>query len=237
MSSPTPRPRRRVARRAELAQQRGERRGARRARAAAATKCANASGSHARSAIDVHHRARRDVADARHQHEDAIPAHLVARILEYAEEREHVLHVRRLEELEAAPLLERDLPVGELDLEVGRHVAGAEEHRDLAQRRALFVQLENAVDDEARLLLLVARRDEPRAARRPSRCVQRFFVKRSERARDERVRDVEDRLRRAVVLLERDDRRAGELLREVEDVAEAARRGTSRCSARRRRRR
>ena len=102
------------------------------------------------------------------QHEDAIPAHFVARVLEDAQEREHVLHVRRLEELEAAPLLERDLAVRELDLEVGRHVAGAEEHRDLAQRNAFLVQLENPVDDEARLLLLVLRRDEPRllAARR-----------------------------------------------------------------------
>ena len=34
------------------------------------------------------------------------------------------------------------------------------------------------------------------------------------------VRDVEDRLRRAVVLRERDERRAGKLPREVEDVAE-----------------
>ena len=50
----------------------------------------------------------------------------------------------------------------ELDLEVGRHVAGAHEHGDLGERHAFFVQLENAVDDEARLLLLVARRDEPR---------------------------------------------------------------------------
>ena len=84
--------------------------------------------------------------------------------------------MRGLEEFDAAPLLERDLAVGELDLEVGAHVAGAEEHRHLVQRHAFLVQLENAVDDEARLLLLVVRRDEPGllAARRAA--VQRFFV-------------------------------------------------------------
>ena len=125
-----------------------------------------------------HHRARRDVADPGQQHEDSIPAHFVARILDDAQERENVLHVGRLEELEASPFLERHLAIRQLDLEVGRHVAGANEDGDLAQRRAVFVQLENAVDDEARLLLLVARRDEPWRFG-ADRCVQRFFVYRS----------------------------------------------------------
>ena len=93
--------------------------------------------------------------------QEAVPAHLVARVLEDAQEREHVLHVRGLEELDAAPLLERDAAGGELDLEVGAHVAGAEEHGHLAERDALLVQLEDAVDHEARLRLLVVGRDEP----------------------------------------------------------------------------
>ena len=219
MSSPTPpSPRSRAA---QTAQQRRRGRDARRAARAGGAKCANASGSHDRSAIVSIIARAVDVADAGHQHENAVPAHLVARILEHAQEREHVLDVRGLEELEAAPLLERDLAVRELDLEVGRHVGGAHEHRHLAQRHALLVQLEHAIDDEARLLLLVARRDEPGRLRRRCARVQRFFGEALERARDERVRRVEDRLRRAVVLLERDDLRSRELLREVENVAEA----------------
>ena len=111
------------------------------------------------------------------------------------------------------------LPIGELDLEIGRHVAGAEEHGDLAQRRAFLVQLEDAIDDELRLLLLVARGHEPR--RLAARALGPEILRESlGGARDQRVRDVEDRLRRAIVLLERHDRRAGELLREIEDVAE-----------------
>ena len=102
-------------------------------------------------------RAADDFADAGHQEQQAIPAHFVARILEHAQERQHVLHVRGLEELEPAPLVEGDVAGGELDLQVGAHIAGAEEHGHLAQRDALLVQLEDAVHDEARLLLLVLR--------------------------------------------------------------------------------
>ena len=70
--------------------------------------------------------------------------------------------MRCLEELEPAPLLERNLSVGELDLEVGGHVARPKEHGDLGERRSLFVQLENPVHDELGLLLLVPRGHEPR---------------------------------------------------------------------------
>ena len=54
----------------------------------------------------------------------------------------------------------------------------------------------------------------------PVRSVQRFLVNRSAAREMSVLVTLEDRLRRAVVLLERDDRRAGELLREVEDVPE-----------------
>ena len=139
-----------------------------------------------------HQRARRGVADPRHQHEDAVPAHLVPRIVGHPQEREDVLHVRRLEELQPAPLLERDLAVGELDLEIGRHVAGAEQHRHLAERHAALVQLQHAVDDEAGLLRLVLRRHEPgllaALARRPQILGEPLLG-----ARDQRVGEVEDR--------------------------------------------
>ena len=111
--------------------------------------------------MDVDRAARRGLADAGHEHEQAVPADLVARVLEDAQEREHVLHVRGLEELDAAPFLERDAAGRELDLEVGAHVAGPEEHGHLAQRHALLVQLQDAIHHEARLRLLVVRGHEP----------------------------------------------------------------------------
>jgi hypothetical protein len=92
-----------------------------------------------------HRVARRHFANARHEQEQAVPAHLVARILEDAEKGEHVLDVRGLEELETAPLVEGDVAGRELDLEIGAVVARAEQHRDLSQRCPLFVQLEDPV--------------------------------------------------------------------------------------------
>ena len=124
------------------------------------TSSASADGSQPARHEQIDGGARGGVADAGEKQEDAEPAHLVARVLEDAEEREHVLHVRGLEELEAAPFLEGDLAIRELDLEVGGHVAGAEEHRHLAQRRALLVELEDPVHHPAGLLVLVARGHE-----------------------------------------------------------------------------
>src|SRR5688500_13650700 len=62
--------------------------------------------------------------------------------------------MRGFEEFETAPFLERDLPVRQLDLEIGRHVSRPEENRDLAQRRSFLVQLQYAIDHELCLLLL-----------------------------------------------------------------------------------
>src|SRR6266511_463921 len=76
----------------------------------------------------IDRRARSGVADSRKQKENPIPAHLVARVFQYPQESEHILDVRRLEEFQAAPFLERNLPIGKLDLEIGRHVAGAKEN-------------------------------------------------------------------------------------------------------------
>ena len=160
-----------------------------------AMRCVKASGSQARSCMDVHERARGRVADPRHQHEDAIPAHLVARIVGHPQEREDVLHVRRLEELEPAPLLERDLAVGQLDLEIGRHVAGPEQHRHLAERHAPLVQLRAR---GRRRSASAAPRPSPsraRASRRPARVVQRSLVNRSSAREISVLVSVEDRLR------------------------------------------
>jgi hypothetical protein len=160
----------------------------------------------------------RGLADAGEEQEHAVPAHLVARVLEHAQERQHVLDVRRLEELEPAPLLERHPARRELDLELRGVRRGAEEHRLGAQREPAVEQLEHAVGDEPRLGPGVAAAHQPRpfgaAAAR-----EEGLVVAARGGGHHGVGGVEHRLARAVVLLERDHARARELLREVEDVA------------------
>ena len=123
------------------------------------------------------------------------------------------------EELEPAPLLERNLAVAQLDLEIGRHVAGAEEHRHLPERSPLLVQFENTLHHKARLLRLILDRDEP-GGFAPFAFGPEVLGESLVGARNERIGGVENRLRGAIVLLKRDDRRAWELARKVEDVAE-----------------
>src|SRR5439155_17340920 len=139
------------------------------------------------------------------------------RILENAQESQDVFHMGSFEKLEAAPLLEGNLAIGELDLEIGRHVAGAKENGDLAQPRSFLVKLQNAIDDELGLLLLIARGDEPRRLSTTSLRPQ-VLSESLGGARDQRIGDAQDRLRRAVVLLERNHRRARKLPGEVENV-------------------
>src|SRR6266542_2176570 len=158
------------------------------------------------------------IADSGEKQQQTVPADFVPRILENPQEREDVLYMRRLEELDPAPFLEWDFAVRELDLEIGGHVTGAEEHGDLVQRRSFLVQLEDPVDDESRLLLLVASDDEPRllaAGALGSEILRESF----RRARYERIGNIENRFRRAVILLERDCGRLLELSRKGEDVA------------------
>ena len=67
-------------------------------------------------------------AEAVEEQEDAVPRHGVARIRDDTQVREHVLDVRRLDELEAAALHERDVVLLELELEIEGVEARAEEH-------------------------------------------------------------------------------------------------------------
>ena len=158
--------------------------------------------------------------DARQELQQAEPTHFVARVFDDAQECQDILHVGRLEELEPTPLLERDLPVRQFDFEVRRHVGGPEQHRHFGQRDPLLVQLEDPLHHETGLLLLIGGGDEPgRLA--PLAVRPEVLGEPLTGARDERVAGVQDRLRRAVVLLQRDHRGAVELPREFEDVAEA----------------
>ena len=96
---------------------------------------------------------------------------------------------------------------------------GAEQHGLRFQRHARLAVLQHARDHVARLIRLVAHRDQQRTrgrfASRPE-----IFGEALGRQRDHGIRRRQDRLRRTVVLLERDDARlAREVPGEVQNVA------------------
>ena len=94
-----------------------------------------------------------------------------------------------------------------------------EQHGLLLEEGAVFAVFQDALDDEARLVGLVADRDESRL------CGRRAFGpevlgKALLGEIDDAVGGGENRLRRAIVAIERDDvRRRSELIGKVEDVA------------------
>src|SRR6266511_863073 len=98
----------------------------------------------------------RDRPHALGQLQDPEPAHLVERVLQDAEQREDVLHVRGLHELQAAVLDERDVPAGQLDLQEVAVVAGAEQHGLAAEWHAPFAMLQDPAAHLVALLGLVA---------------------------------------------------------------------------------
>ena len=89
-----------------------------------------------------------------------MPRHRVARVLQDAQVGDHVLHMCGLDELEPAELHERDIRLAQLDFEVERKVARAEEDCDVSERDTLFAKLQNLLDDETRLQVLGRRDDD-----------------------------------------------------------------------------
>jgi hypothetical protein len=132
--------------------------------------------------------------------------------------RQGVLDVRGLDELEPAALDEGDVGARQLELEIEGVEAGTEQHGDLGQRHAFLAQLQDALADEARLVILVFGRNEQRLRAFRLAGEQHLGVALARRG-DDRVGDVENRLRAAVVLFQRDDARVGEEGGEVHDVA------------------
>ena len=94
---------------------------------------------------------------------------------------------------------------------------GAGEHRLLAQLHALLARLQHPVAHLVRLRCFVAAEDQVRS-RAVLTLAAQLLGERPRRLRGERVRHVEDRLGGAVVALQRDDRRVGEVGGELQDV-------------------
>src|SRR5271169_5686707 len=128
-----------------------------------------------------------------------------------------------LEEFETAIFDEGNIAPAELDLEEVAVMRGAEQHRLPAQRGAGLAVVEHAVGDIPSLRCLVLDIGQERQLCRS--------LGRIEGLRDllggpgnHRVRGIEDRLGRAIIALERDDRgRWRETVGKVEDVAHGCR--------------
>ena len=162
---------------------------------------------------------RRRGTDARKEARGAEARHPVARIVGPPQHRQRVLDVRRFQELESAVLHERNVAPGELELQLRAVAPAPEQHRLRLERHALLALLEHVLGHAARLIGFVADRDEARP-RRPDTLGPQILGEALPREADHRVGGIEDRLRRAIVALERHHARGRrELLRKVEDVA------------------
>ena len=113
------------------------------------------------------------------QHQNPHAAHDVARVLGQPQEAEQVFDVGRLDELEPAVLVERDVAAGKLDFERHAVVRRPEQHRLLAQLRPPLAMLQDTVDDELRLLVFVGAVDQLRAFARLAGARQRSLPCRS----------------------------------------------------------
>ncbi|MDT4830740.1 hypothetical protein FQZ97_642150 [compost metagenome] len=145
--------------------------------------------------------------------------HAPARVLRETQHGEQVLHMRGLEELEPAELHERDVAPRQFQLERRAVRRGAKQHRLRLQRQPALAVRQDLVGHPACLPGLVGHEHQHRLAGRGLVGPQRLGVPLGG-LRDDAVRHVEDRLRRAVVALQRDDARLlRELRGKVEDVA------------------
>ena len=130
-----------------------------------------------------------------------------ARVVGQAQQREEVLDVRRLEVAQAAVLDERDAPARELELEqvgVVRRCASARPARAAPCPARAPPARGRTTSSACGGLVAARRRARARAARRARRAAR--LGKRARGLRGDRVGGVEDRLRGAVVALERDHR-------------------------------
>src|SRR6266446_10383993 len=147
------------------------------------------------------------------------PRHVVSRVLRPPQHAEHVLHMRRLQKLEAAVLHERDVALAELDFEEIGVVGRTHQNGHVVQGDAGFALLQHPFYYIVRLRLLILRGHEQWPLLRPSLREQVLFEPLTPSTYHS-VRSVQNRLYRAVVLLELDDRGGWvEVAGKIQDVS------------------
>ena len=147
----------------------------------------------------------------------------VARVLDEAEHRQHILDMRGIEKLEPAELHERDISPGQFDLQRATVMRCAEQYRLLLEHGPGLAALEHPLDNIAGLVGLIEHRYKLRpgggSSLGPEVLGEAFTGE-----LDDAVGGGKNGLRRAVVAIQRDD--GGwriELAGEVENVAHGCR--------------
>ncbi|MDC4225338.1 MAG: hypothetical protein MPW15_14145 [Candidatus Manganitrophus sp.] len=130
-----------------------------------------------------------------------------------------VFDMRRLHQLEAPPLLEREIAAGKLDLQIERMKTRSEKDGDFGKGNPLLTQLQDLLGDESRLLRLFLGPHQGRLhpPLLPGKEALRVLLL---RLGDHGIGQIEDRLRRSVVLFELVNLRSWEILRKTQNVLE-----------------
>src|SRR6266581_6657174 len=147
----------------------------------------------------------------------------VARVLDEAEHRQHILDMRGIEKFEPAELHERDISPGQFDLERAAVMRRAEQYRLLLEDGPGLAALEHPLDNVAGLVGLIAHRYQlwpgGGCSLGPEVLGEAFTGK-----LDDAIGGGKNGLRRTVVPIQRDNRgRRIELAGEVENMAHGGR--------------
>src|SRR5918992_6114226 len=132
--------------------------------------------------------------------------------------REQILHVGSLHELETATLDEWNILPRQFDLEIERMKAGAKQYGHVPQRHPLFAQLQYLLANKLRLCLFAAGLHQPRPWTDALAGEQTLLVAFGG-ALNDLVGKIQNRLGAAIVFLQLDDSRRGEVLGKIHDVA------------------
>ena len=155
--------------------------------------------------------------DARQKLQHAEASDRIFRILDPPQDAQHIFEMCRFKELQPAVFDEWDAAAPEFNLELVAMVAGAEQHGLSFQVNSCLAMLQDTLDYIVDLGCFIARDDQLGPFSR--RLVRKeLFAKSFGCLCDHRVSCFQNRLRRAVVLLERDDvGRRRELLWEIKN--------------------
>src|SRR5690606_6591820 len=175
----------------------------------------------ARASCLVPHDVDRPRADAARRHvHDALERRIVVAVRDEPQVRERILDLGALEEAHAAVDAIRDAGREQRFLENARLRVRTIQHGDVSTPLSGRDRVLYTIHDELGLVALVERRVDAnrltRAAVGPQVLAETRRV-----VRDHRVRGIQDRRRGAVVLLEPDDARAGEIALEVLQILDA----------------
>ena len=166
----------------------------------------------------IHQLPRLARADARQKRQQPRAGDHVARVFGQPQKRHQVFDVGGLDELQPAVLVEGDFRPGQLGFQEDAVMRSAEQHGLTPQIDARLAVFENLADDVFRLVGVVLAVDQAGPFAVGPLGPEVLGVSFAGQP-DHAVGGVENRLRAAVVLFERDDRGVLVMLGEIEDVA------------------